>query len=391
MNDYKNVHYCVFTFALTLVLVMASSLPTFAAENNGEKSGVLRLISGVKSFIDSSAVKGVDPNYITAPEQPWQIILKGNVNQSDLQMKATIDGAELFGPSVGEIFWGPRIKTDPSTYIGLWAGYRGYGFGYFKNVGGDNGTYLTFGATGGSYGVNVRVHHFDTDEPVIHFKTTVDGVSYDIKDRATIDEPITVHTVIADAYYLFNGKHFSYAAAYDQSVIQSRSAGSLMAGAMFYHLNIDYAKDKNALFINLMNDIGRFKQWQGGIGLGYAYNFVPVKGLLISAMAMPILAFYNRSTSYQYDSELNDVIDLDNLESYDEEEILNNIRVIQIGKSSKANKISLNVDARLSVVYNWKRMFFNVSGQFNHFRYDKDAYSGWLSDWFVNASLGIRL
>jgi hypothetical protein len=226
--------------------------------------GVMRLIYGIKNFMDSSAVRGLDKNFIEAPQRPWQVILKGNVNQSDLRMEATIDGAGLIGEGASDLLWAPRIKTVPSTYVGLWAGYRGYGFGYMKNIGGDNGTYLTLGATGGSYGVNFRSHKFDTSEPIIRFKGQLTDEPFDITEKANLDEPIDVHTIFADAYYLFNGKHFSYAAAYDQSVIQRRSAGSLMVGATFYHINIDYAKHKNAPFINLMNDIGRFKQWQAG-------------------------------------------------------------------------------------------------------------------------------
>lgn len=394
----KNRLRMVVRFMFLAIGFLMTAAPSFAATPDEGDSlrverkpqGVMKLIYGIKNFMDSSAVRGLDKNFIEAPQRPWQIILKGNVNQSDLRMEATIDGVSLFGEGSSDLLWAPRIKTVPSTYIGLWAGYRGYGFGYMKNIGGDNGTYLTLGATGGSYGVNFRSHKFETSEPIIHFKGQLIGESFDIEEVAELDDPINIHTIFADAYYLFNGKHFSYAAAYDQSVIQRRSAGSLMVGATFYHLNIDYAKNKNAPFINLMNDIGRFKQWQAGAGVGYAYNLVPCKGLLISIMAMPVLIFYNRSTSYFYDSNFNEVIELEDLIN-DDDSYLENVRITPVGKDAKVNHMVLNYDARLSLVYNWKNMFLNVSGQYNYFHYEKQSYSGWLHDWFINASLGVRL
>ena len=380
---------------LAAALLMLIPSPVSAKGGNGKKSGIVKLVYGLKNLIDTMAVSGLDPEYIYAPERPWQIIAKSNVNQSILKMKSTVNGDLIFGEGMGETLWESRIKTEAAVYVGLWAGYRGYGLGYYKNVRGDKGSYLTLGATGGRYGVNVRIHNFETKKPLIHFKGDYDGIPIDVEDEVELFEPISVHTVIADGYYLFNGKRFSYSAAYDQAVVQRRSAGSLMAGAMFYHISIDYAKDRNAGFINLMNDIGRFKQWLGGVGVGYAYNFVPAKGLLINAMAMPVLVFYNRSTAYMYDSNVNKLLNPEDfMNEYEENEtgeLADKFKITPNGKSSKNNNVTVNYNARMSIVYNWKRFFVNATGQFNHFRYKKDRYNGWLNDWFVNVSLGIRL
>jgi hypothetical protein len=113
-----------------------------------------------------------------------------------------------------------------------------------------------------------------------------------------------VKTVIADGYYLFNGKKFSYAAAYDQSVIQKRSAGSLMAGLMYNYTNIDYATDSNGDIVYLMQGVGKVKLWQGSVGAGYAYNWVPARGLLVNIMAMPMLTFVNKLKVYGYETNV---------------------------------------------------------------------------------------
>ena len=174
------------------------------------QNDVTAFIKKVGALIDTMSVRGVDRRYIDAPEKPWQLIVKGNVNQSSLKMKAKGTIADILEYSAT-----PYLKTEPSQYIGLWAGYRGYGLGYTVNVGGDKGSYLTFGATGGAYGVNVRIHSFNNDHPSFEFSSNLfpDEIEDDGNDMLLID-PIKVHTLIADGYYLFNGKHFSYAAAY---------------------------------------------------------------------------------------------------------------------------------------------------------------------------------
>lgn len=374
------------------------------AENDNFGSKVVSVVKKAGTFLDSMSVNGLNRNYIDAPKRPWQIILRGNINQSELKMFAKTDKAEDVMPlMVGELTWEPRIKTVPSSYIGFWAGYRGYGFGYSWNIGGDDGRILSFGATGGSYGVNLRIHWFETDEPHVYLKGTL---LWDITDEGEmmfqpleydqemeVGSPIKTRSLFLDGYYLFN-KKCSYAAAYDQSVIQKRSAGSLMAGAMYFHSSTDYDHDYNADLIMLMNDIGILKTDQVSVGVGYIYNWVPAKGLLISAMAIPMVTFYNHHKMYLFDSNLKDAMQnegwVDALDIPDGDYKIR--RADKNPEVSKNSNIQLNFDARLSITYEWnERLFINAYGQFGNFRYKTDHISGRLNDWYVNAALGIRL
>lgn len=97
------------------------------------------------------SVRGVDRRYIDAPEKPWQVMVQGNINQSDVHIKSQFDGSLLFEDVKGMFTWEPCVKTDVSSYVGFWAGYRGYGLGYSVNVGGNKGSLFKLGATGGSY------------------------------------------------------------------------------------------------------------------------------------------------------------------------------------------------------------------------------------------------
>ena len=313
----------------------------------------VKTLKKVGALLDTLSVKGVDRNYIDAPKEPWQIIVKGNINQSDLKMRATGD-IDIVSYKAE-----PRLKTEPSKYIGLWAGYRGYGLSF----------------------------SFSTDfDDLIN-----DDIDLE-EEEVELEDPIRVHTVIADAYYLFNGKRFSYAAAYDQSVIQKKSAGSIMAGAMFYYGKIDYATKNNAELIYLMRGLGKVKLWQGSVGAGYAYNWVPVKGLLVNAMAMPMLTLVNRIKVYAFKTNVEDVMNQYEDDEYpSDEELLAQYVITPLTRKSYNSGIAVNFDARISVTYNFGRYFVNAYGQFNNFRYTHEDNRGRLNDWFVNAAFGVRL
>ena len=367
---------------LIILIMMAAwtCLPFPATAGNP-----LVLLKKLGTFIDTMSVKGVDRNYIDKTERPWQFIVKSNVNQSSLKMEVQDDFGGLYYSIA------PNMKTEPSSYIGLWAGYRGYGVGYSINTGGDKGSYFTIGATGGSYGVNVRFHRFENDAPQFSIKWEYEGYKEEDKTKVELEWPMHVNTLIADAYYLFNGKKFSYAAAYDQSVIQKRSAGSLMAGAMYFYSHTNYAHNRNADIIELMKKIGRIKTWQASVGVGYAYNWVPVNGLLVNVMAMPMFTFVNNIKVYGYSTNIAeiDIPEDEDLEYSDE--YYDQMRITFIKSETRHGNMNLNFDARLSLTYNFGRYFINAYGQFNNFRYHHNDSHGSLNDWFVNAALGVRL
>lgn len=373
----------------------------FGSAEVSAQSGITTFAKRVGTLLDSMSVKGVDRRYIDAPKQPWQVILKGNVNQSSLKMhsKGTLNVQVDDDVSISVPYSAtPSLKTEPSRYVGIWAGYRGYGLGYTVNVGGDKGSYLTFGATGGAYGINVRLHSFENSNPNFNMYSSIipEDSKDDWQDVKLID-PIKIRTIIADGYYLFNGKHFSYAAAYDQSVIQKRSAGSLMVGGMYYHGSIRYDTDTNGDLVYIMHGLGKIKLWQGSMGVGYAYNWVPVKGLLVNAMAMPMVTFVNRIKAYGYSTNVQELMresEFLDEEMTDEEWdkwFYGKVKVTPAGSKTFNSGIILNFDARLSVTYNFGRYFVGAYGQYNNFRYRHAESRGHLDDWFVNASFGIRL
>ena len=356
------------------------------------QGGLTTFVKKVGTMIDSMSVRGLDRSYIDAPKKPWQLIAKGNVNQTIVSMNA--DG-NILGVDYSAR---PYLKTQPSQYVGFWAGYRGYGIGYTVNVGGDKGSNLVFGATGGAYGVNVRIHSFDNSNPSINLNSELltEEEKKTWNDVQLID-PIHVRTVIADGYYMFNGKKFSYAAAYDQSVIQKRSAGSLMAGLMYNYTHIDYATDVNGDLVYLMHGLGKVKLWQGSAGVGYAYNWVPARGLLVNVMLMPMVTFVNKLKVFAYATNVPELMTDDRFWSEDisneewDEWFYSNVHITPMGDKTINSGISLGFDTRMSVTYNFGRYFISAYGQFNNIRYRHQSTHGYLNDWFINTAIGIRL
>lgn len=350
---------------------------------------LLQPLYWVKTLIDSSAVATIDRNYIEQPKPAWAVEARYTMNQSTLKMETTWDE-----PGMDNMHLWTKSKNGLSTSAGLWVGYRGYGLGYSKEIGNTSGSTFSFGAMGGSFGINLRIGSYRSDMPDIY----IDGEKISVyeSDDDRLEDPIKVRTLFLDGYYMLNGKHFSYAAAYDNSLIQKRSAGSIVVGGMYCHSRADYSDDSNWLLSALMKGVGKVKFTQGSIGAGYAYNWVPAKGWLVSIMAMPMLTFYNRITKYTYEPNIENpnVKDWDSLTDEEFEEwILDPNTTITMDNETEEktdNKVKFNFDARLSVVYNFDRWYLRVFGHYNQFRFGSDLVSGRLTDWTAYASLGFR-
>ena len=408
-----------------------------------EEGGKTNLIQKAKSIADRTTVHGVDTNYIKTPERPWQISVKSRVAQTDLQMHSTVNGSELFDGEgmmpfimgVGNMETDPRFMTKVSTSIGMKVGYKGLSASYSFPIGGDKSKNLSLRSAGSCYSVNLRWHRYKTDVARIHyagmakarepedynedtdeltFSEWGDPQSWDYTEKEKLPSPINIKTLIFDGFYIFNHKKFSYAAAYNQKTIQARSAGSPIAGVMGYYADFKYNDKRNAELIYLMDGIGRLRQYQLAVGAGYAYNFVPAKGWLISAMAMPMLTVMNRTRINTYKSNYKELTK-ENLLAYMLIEYMKEMKeagvegledanlddidfdytddctIKSTGVHSRNNRLALNFTTRLSVTYNWNRYFINANGQFNNFNYKHNSMHGHLNDWYINASVGVRL
>lgn len=380
------------TILSTLLLL---SLQLCAQE---QKPWVLRALHSIGEYIDSATVKGIDQRYIQVPVKPWAVVLKYHVNEMNLRSLSSISEEHMAEKGeVGDFNWETIFQPSSESSLGAWVGYRGYGLGYSLSFHRSKGRNFSIGLTGSNYGLNLRTRKFQTNQIDVNIWGHDEDGAFELNDLpAETWEDIKVKTAILDGFYMFNSKRFSYAAAYDQSTIQVRSAGSFMLGLMWFQTSLDYSARQNALFIQSMGDIGRIKIHEGSIGVGYAYNWVPVRNLLINVTAMPMVALYNRTKIYRYDSNYDLFLKPDEVSPTGKKPVdynnqwLDDITIEETGTAVKYGKVSLNIDARVSVTYNMGRFFVNAYGQVNHYHNSIEGNTLRLTDWYVNAALGYR-
>ena len=373
--------------------------PSLAQE---QKLEMTRSVKKLETYIDTITKRGVDKRYIEVPAKPWQIVLKYNCNEVDLISTSMVSAEKMAmlginGVSNTEVSFNPRLSTS----IGVWLGYRGYGLGYSFSITGNNGRNLALSVSGYNYGLNLRLRKFTTDRLDAHMWGNDEFGPYDLyeKDAMAFDD-ISVNSLIFDGYYLLNGKRFSYSAAYDQSVKQIRSAGSFVAGAMWFHTSFNMSQWLNAPLVQLMSNIGRVKIDEGALGMGYAYNWVPVKNLLFNVTAIPMLVLYNHTKMYLYESNYDIFLSEGEIsptgkkaypDDLNDTSWMDDVILYQTGTAVRHSKVSFNLDAHFSVVYNWNNFYFNINGQWNYFHNKFDDNKIKLYDWYINALIGIRL
>ena len=362
----------------------------------------------VKQYLDNKAKSSVDPSYIEVPDKPWRVILRYKENGVDVDYEHSAD----FPATNERTEWKLCFEPPIASSVGFWVGYRGTGFAYSKSLTKNAGRYYSFSSTGAKYGFNFRLRRFKTEDAKFSAKDykdgQLDGEPYDT--AFNMPSAVWIRSVYVNGYYVFNGRRYSQAAAYNQSVIQRRSAGSLLLGATWYQSSFDYSDIVNGYFMIFGDGISRIKVHQANIGVGYGYNWVPLRGLVVNAMAMPTISVYNRVKVYKYDfnyylapEEL-----VDDYGEWDKETKLwangkpdkpltmmkkgaNDIYYWDEDSETTYSAMQFNVDLRLGIAYNWSNYFIGLQAQFNNFVYKKDQSKVNIFDAYARVSLGVRL
>lgn len=166
----------------------------------------------------------------------------------------------------------PRHAGQSSEFnLSLYSALLGCDFVYIKN----NGDYRLKRAMG-----------FEGVKP-----SSVRGIDFSGMDANTLS---------FNAYYIFNHRHFSYPAAYNQSTVQRKSCGSWMIGAGFskQHVSFDYSRLPSSLIGTTespkiieelkFSDINYGYYYFSG---GYAYNWVFARNWLLGGSVMPSIGW----------------------------------------------------------------------------------------------------
>ena len=362
----------------------------------------------LQQYLDNKAKSKVDPSYIEVPDKPWRVILRYKENAVDVDYKHSAD----FPDTHERIEWQLCFEPPVASSIGFWVGYRGLGFSYAKSLTKNAGRYYSFSSTGAKYGINFRLRRFQTKDAnfsaAAYKDGQMDGEPYDT--AFSMPSPVWIRSVYVNGYYVFNGRRYSQAAAYNQSVIQRRSAGSLLLGATWYQSSFDYGDIANGYFMIFGDGTSCIKVHQANLGIGYGYNWVPLRGLVVNAMAMPTISVYNRVKVYNYDFNyyLGPEDPVDDYGEWDKETRLwangkkdkpltmrkqgdDDIYYWDEASQTSYSALQLNLDLRLGIAYNWSDYFIGLQAQYNNFIYKKDQTKIKIFDAYARIAFGVRL
>ena len=397
---------CNLLFSLNVAAQDQDSIASVSIQDS-TKTTFMDRIHQLQQFLDDKAKKKVDPRYIEVPEKPWRVILRYKANMVNVDYDNSIDF-----PATNEYSeWNLHFEPPVATSIGFWAGYRGTGLSFSLPLTKNAGRYFSISSTGAKYGFNFRLRRFNTSSATLSATDYKDGIrdGDGYHDEQELAAPVWIRSVYVNGYYVFNGRRYSQSAAYNQSVIQRRSAGSFLLGATWYQSSFDYSDISNFLFMMVGHGVHRIKVHQANIGFGYGYNFVPFRGLVINAMAMPTVSVYNRVKVYKYDfnfdvtSPVTEVDDYGEFDSetktwangkthkpfymYKEGDLLG---CWEVDPETTYTWLRLNLDLRLGIAYNWSRYFIGLQAQYNNFSYKKDDCQIRIFDAYARLSMGVR-
>ena len=372
------------------------------------KPDLMERLRQAQQYLDTKARAKVDQHYIEVPEKPWRVILRYKENMVDVDYSQSVDIPQTNEHSDWNLCFEPPVASS----VGFWVGYRGTGFSYSKSLTKNAGRYYSFGSTGAKYGFNFRLRRFNTQDA--KFSTTdyedgrQTGVQYD--SVVKMPSPVWIRSVYVNGYYVFNGRRYSQAAAYNQSVVQRRSAGSLLVGATWYQSSFDYADMRNVVFMIIGHGIYRAKVHQANLGVGYGYNWVPLRGLVVNVMAMPTVSLYNHVKAYKYETNYS-LAPNDPVDDYGDWDRVARTwangkthKPILMAKSGDAqfdywdvepevsnSPLRLNLDLRLGIAYNWRNCFIGAQAQYNNFNYKNDHCKVNIYDAYARVAFGVRL
>ena len=287
-----------------------------------------------------------DTNYVVRPEGRLTLKLRLNQTGNGIHAKGTVN----------DIYSKADLRTSNKTTISLAANYRGLSIGMAINPAKLKGVYKDY-----EFNLNYYSSKISLDASYQRSSTLAGDIERNGLQRLESGD-ISMKVLNLAGYYTFNHRRFSYPAAFNQSYIQQRSAGSWLAGFSYQGGSIkttDELKEKNPNAPEVRIYTGHF-----GIGGGYGYNWVLGKKWLLHFSALPTFVVYNR----------------------------NNFTVNGERKNAKHMRFNMLFNERVAVVRNFSPRFFaGVTVVMNNSVFDDDAVVVNQNKWRARAFIGVRL
>ena len=284
--------------------------------------------------------KGIDTAYIMRPQTKWTVVGRINVSGAKIETEG-VDNGQHFNS---------EMIADYKSTVSVAVSYLGLSLSAALNPAKLMGKYHDYELNFNLYG-----KRFGFDIIYQNAKNFTGWHDHDGMERIELPaDMLKVKTLNVNAFYVFNSSRFSYPAAFSQSYIQRRSAGSflLAASGQGQHASLDWEQKMQLKVTNI------------GIGAGYGYNYVPRQGWLLHISALPTFIVYSKTSMTFGDNR----IPL----SYHFPECI--------------------ITSRGSVVRQWSNKFLGLSMVFNYTNIgNEDKLAVYNVKWRVRTFFGLRL
>lgn len=298
----------------------------------------------VDSVLRKNYEKGsYDTLYMKRPDSKLTLKLRANLSGVYQRSKFNDNGNQ----------YNAKLNTDTRGTISAAATYYGVTAGFALNparlAGKNKDMEFNLNAYGNRFGLEANYQES---------KTLAGDIDHNAGTFHINKGDVKMTLVTVTGYYAFNHRHFSYPAAFTQSYIQKRSAGSWLVGATYQGGRIKTTDDAPATMSKTCITMHAF-----AIGGGYGYNFVTGKWLF-HASAQPTLIIFND----------------------------NDIEENGVNRDGKTHFPEIITNSRAAIVYNFSQKYF-VGSTFlfnTTLAGDNNDYTR-QTKWRARAFFGIRL
>ena len=288
-----------------------------------------------------------DTNYVVRPQGRLTLKVRMNQTGNSIHAKGTVNG----------LYSKANLSTSHKTTFSLAAVYRGIGVGFAVNPAKWKGIYKDY-----EFNLNYYSNRLSLDLSYQRSESLAGDIKGDRGEQHLLDEDLKMKVLNVVGYYAFNHRRFSFPAAFTQSYIQRRSAGSWLAGISYQGGSIettDKLKERNPNAPDVRIYLGHI-----GIGGGYGYNWVLGKKWLLHFSMLPTFVVFNR----------------------------NNMTVNGVRKKAKHMRFNMIFNERVAVVRNLSpRYFIGATLVMNNSIFDDDVVVVNQNKWRARAFFGMRL
>ena len=326
-------------------------LPDSVAQADARSDTVIRKESIWKRVSDKLGARyynsKYDSAYVMRPVGNLTLKVRMNQTGNSFHAKGTADGVHSKAD----------LSTSHKTTFSVAANYRGLGVGIAINPAKWKGIYDDY-----EFNLNYYSRCLSLDLSYQRSESLSGDIHGDRGDRRLESGDLTLKVLNVAGYYTFNHRRFSYPAAFTQSFIQRRSAGSWLAGISYQGGSIetnDELKNHKPDAPDVKIEIRHL-----GIGGGYGYNWVPSKRWLLHISFLPTFVIYKH----------NKVTINDNLQK------------------SKHLNFNMIFNERAAIIYYFSpRYFAGATLVMNNSVFDNDKVTVNQNKWRARAFLGMRL